>query len=238
MKKWLIRMLVLALLTLLVGGCGGASEKAPSSAPEVAVSSGLPEWSTTTTTEKATPTENLPSYSTTYRCHTTRSTTCRCPLTSQTTTTTDWGSVTVGRTYPPTPFTVGATVRVRDESFEQDFSGQVITSKAQLDALDLNEEHNAEEYTDDYFADKALVVLEIRLTSGSIQLRVDNVWASGNTMWVRYTTLRPNPFTNDMAYHRILLEISQKDADGIEHIAGEQVPIQLPSGSPPNPTAL
>lgn len=139
---------------------------------------------------------------------------------------------------PPTPFTVGATVRVRDEVFENHFSGQLITSKSQLDTLTLDAEYRIERYTTQYFEDKALVVLEFRLTSDSIQLRVDNVWASGDTMWVRYTTVRPSPFTNDMAYRRILLEISQKDADGIEHIVGDQVPVQLPSGSPPNPTAL
>ncbi len=157
---------------------------------------------------------------------------------SETTTTTTWGTTNANCTYPTAPFTVGAAVRVRDEVFKSDFSWRVVTSKAQLDALELNEEHNAEKYTEAFFAEKALVVLEFRLTSGSIQLRIDNVWASGDTMWVRYTTLHPNPFTNDMAYRRILLEISQKDADGIEHIVGERVPIHLPSGSPPKPTTL
>ena len=155
-----------------------------------------------------------------------------------TTTTTSYGKTNANCTYPTTPFTVGATVREYDEHFTEDFRGTVITSKVQLDALALDAEYDTDSYTDNYFENKALIVLEFRLTSGSIQLRIDNVWASVDTMQVRYTTLCPNPHTNDMAYHRILLEISQKTADGIEHIVGERVPIQLPSGSPSNPTAL
>ena len=227
MKKLLAMVLVVSLLILPIGGCGDG-EDIVSSVPEVAVSSGLPEWSTTTSTEKATPKENLPSYSTTYRC----------PLTSHTTTTTDRGSVTASRTYPTAPFTVGAAVRERDEIFVEDFCGKIITSKAELEVLALDREYETERYTEKYFEDKALVVLEFRLTSGSIQLRVDAVGVNGNAMTVFYTTVRPNPSTNDMAYRRILLEISQKTADGIEHIVGERVPIQLPAGSPPNPTAL
>ena len=163
-------------------------------------------------------------------------------LTEKTTTTLtsapDLSTTTTKNTYTTAPFTVGAAVREQDEQFTEDFHGTVITNKAQLDTLTLDAEYRIERYTTQYFEDKALVVLEFRLTSDSIQLRVDNVWASGDTMWVRYTTVRPSPFTNDMAYRRILLEISQKDADGIEHIVGDQVPVQLPSGSPPNPTAL
>ncbi len=228
MKKRFAMLIVSALLILSVSGCGGERQTASSSAPEAAVSSGLPEWSTTTSTEKATPKENLPSYSTTYRC----------PLTSRITTKTSLRSTNANCTYPTVTFAVGAAVRERDEVFTEGFRGQVVTSKAQLDALELDEEYKADKYTESYFEDKALVVLEFRLTSGSTQLRVDTVWTSGDTMWVRYTTLHPNPSTADMAYRRILLEICQKSADGIKHVVGERVPIHLPSGSPPNPTAL
>ena len=203
MKKCLTMVLVYGLLLLLVGGCSGERENAPSPASESTVDVGL-----------------------------------AANADAGTTVTTDWGSVTVSRTHPTAPFTVGAAVRVRDEVYAEDFSGQVIISKAQLDALALNQEYGTERYTEQYFEDKALVVLEFRLTSGSIQLQVDTVGVNGNTMTVFYTTVRPNPFTNDMAYHRILLEISQKTADGIEHIVGERVPILLPSSSTPNPTAL
>lgn len=238
MKKLFAMLVALGLLLLLVGGCGGG-EDIVSSLPESAVDVGSvtdTDEKTTTTTEKETTTEKD------------HSTTRRCPLTKpqttttteeETTTTTDWGSVTVGRTYSTVSFSRGAAVRERDEVFTEDFRGKVITSKAQLDALALDAEYETDNYDHNFFEDNALVVLEFRLTSGSIQLRVDNVWASGDTMWVRYTTVRPNPSSNDMAYHRILLEISQRDADGIEHILGDRVPIQLPSGADiPNPTAL
>ncbi len=230
MKKCLTMVLILCLLVLFVGGCGG-TEDSVSSAPEVAVnvdSAANADAGATTTTEKEI----------TIQKDTEQSTTCRCPLTSQITTTTSSKTTTVKCTYPTAPFTVGATVRERDEVFAEDFRGRIITSKTQLDALALDAEYETDSYTESYFEDKALVVLEFRLTSGSTQLRVDTVWASGDTMWVRYTTLHPNPSTADMAYRRILLEICQKSADGIKHVVGERVPIHLPSGSPPNPTAL
>lgn len=140
----------------------------------------------------------------------------------ETTTTTSIGTTNANCTYPTIPFSRGAAVREweRDGAFEQDFSGMIITSKAQLDALNLSEEHNVEEYTDNYFTDKALVVLEFRLTSGSIQLRVDTVGVSGNTMTVFYTTVRPTPFTNDMAYRRILLEVDRKQVERVKTVVG------------------
>ena len=228
MKKRFAMLIVSALLILSVSGCGEVDEATSAAVPESAREAVCAVDSTTTSTEKAPQTENLPSYSTTYRC----------PLTSRITTRTSFGSTNANCTYPMISFTVGAAVRERDEVFTEDFRGQVVTSKAQLDALGLDEAYGTDEYTENYFEDKVLVVLEFRLTSGSTQLRVDTVWTSGDTMWVRYTTLHPNPSTGDMAYRRILLEICQKSADGIKHVVGERVPIHLPSGSPPNPTAL
>ncbi len=209
MKKFLIAVLVLALLILTIGGCG-SGEDVVSSAPEIAVSSGLPEWSTTTTTEKE---------MTAGKDH---STTRRCPLTSRITTTTTVGTTTVNCTYPTVPFSRGATVRVRDESFKEDFSGRVITNKTQLDALTLDAEYETDNYDHNFFEDNALVVLEFRLTSGSIQLRVDSIGMKGNTMIVSYTTLRPTPFTNDLAYRRVLLEVDRNKVKNVKTIVGEE----------------
>ncbi len=236
MKKLFAMLVVLGLLILPVGGCGVERKNALSSAPEVAVSSALPEWSTTTSTEKATPTENLPSYSTTYRYHTTRSTTYRCPLTSQTTATIiTYGKTNANCTYPTAPFTVGAAVREQDEHFNEDFRGTVITSKAQLDALALDAEYDTERYTEQFFVDKALIVLEFRLTSGSIRLRIDTVGVNGGTITVFYTTVRPSPFTNDMAYHRILLQVDRKRVDHTTSVVGEENRI---NSNYSNPTAF
>ncbi len=237
MKKRLTMVLILCLLLLTVGGCD-TNEPSSSAAPESASKSASTD-TTTTTTEKAISTQEDAAQTTALHCRPSNTTTRRGPLTSRiTTTTTTWGKTNADCTYPTAPFTVGEAVREWDEVFTEDFSGQVITSKAQLDALALSQEYGTERYTEQYFEDKALVVLEFRLTSGSFQLRIDTVGVNGNTMTVFYTTVCPNPSSNDMAYHRILLEISQKAADGIEHIVRERVLIQLPSGSPPDPTAL
>ena len=215
MKKFLLAVLSLALLILPIGGCGG-EECIVSSLPESAVDIGTVEntdGGTTTTTEKATETENLPSYSTTYRD----------PLTSQKpTTTTTRRKTTVKCTYPTIPFSYGARVREweRGEAFKQDFSGRIITSKAQLDALALDVKYETDNYDDRFFKDNALVVLEFKLTSGSIQLLVDTLGVNGDTMTVFYTTLRPTPFTCDMAYRRILLEVDRNKVEGVNTVVG------------------
>lgn len=183
MKKLFAILVVSGLLILSVSGCG--ANETVSSVPEVAVSSGLPEWGTTTTT-------------------------------------TTWGKTNADCTYPTAPFTVGAAVREWNETFTEDFRGKVITNKAQLDTLALDVEYGTERYTEQYFEDKALVVLEFRLTSGSIQLQVGSVGVNGNTMTVFYTTVRPSPFTNDMAYRRILLEVDRKWVERVKAVIGKE----------------
>lgn len=137
-------------------------------------------------------------------------------------TTTTWGKTNAICTYPTAPFTVGATVREQDEAFAEDFHGEVITSKAQLDALALDAEYKADGYTERYFEDKALVVLEFTLSSGSTQLQVGTLRVNGDTMTVFYTTVRPSPFTNDMAYRRILLQVDRKKVERVKTVVGEE----------------
>lgn len=148
------------------------------------------------------------------------------------TTTTSYGKTNANCTYPTTPFTVGATVREYDEHFTEDFRGTVITSKVQLDALALDAEYETDSYIDNYFENKALIVLEFRLTSGDIQLQVDTVGVSGSTMTVFYTTVRPNPSTNDMAYRRILIQVGRKQVERVKSVVGQETRINSNYSNP------
>ncbi len=235
MKQLFTLLIALGFLVLLIGGCGD-TEDFVSSAPESAVDIGAgahADEETTTTTEKETTTEKD------------HSTSRRCPLTKpqttittkkETTTTTDNNTTIVNCTYPTAPFTIRATVREQDEVFTEKFQGKIITSKAQLDALALDTEYKTSRYTESYFEDKALVVLEFRLTSGSIQLKVNSLGVkSGHTMTVFYTTVRPSPFTNDIACRRILLEVDRSEVENVKTIVGEEKRI---NSSYSNPTVF
>lgn len=145
------------------------------------------------------------------------------------------GTKTAVKTYfdpLPTPFTVGATVRVRDEVFAEDFRGKIITSKTQLDALNLSDDYDTVKYTDNYFENKALVVTEIKLVSGSIQIRVNTIIVKHEIMTVYYHTAYTEPFTQDIAYWRILLEVDKNDVDSVCAIKGIRSGGFAPSATP------
>ena len=67
-----------------------------------------------------------------------------------------------------------------------------------------------------------MVVLEFTLSSGSTQLQVGTLGVNGDTMTVFYTTVRPSPFTNDMAYRRILLQVDRKKVERVKTVVGEE----------------
>lgn len=120
------------------------------------------------------------------------------------------------------PFTVGASVRTHDPSGMDGFSGRVIRSREALEALELDDACPLDRYTGDYFADKALLVLYVPLESGSMQLQFDGLTAQDDLLTVRYTTIRPNPSTGDMAYWQVLLEADAEAVGAVRTVTGER----------------
>lgn len=86
-----------------------------------------------------------------------------------------------------------------------------------------------EKYSDEYFSEKALLMLYITLESGSMKLQIDDIAANGDSLAVHHTSICPNPHTADMAYWRVLLEVSGDDVEGIRSIRGERRNETLPS---------
>lgn len=120
------------------------------------------------------------------------------------------------------PFTVGASVRTHDPSGMDGFSGRVIRSREALEALELDDACPLDRYTGDYFADKALLVLYVPLESGSMQLQFDGLTAQDDLLTVRYTTIRPNPSTGDMAYWQVLLEADAEAVGAVRTVTRER----------------
>ena len=120
------------------------------------------------------------------------------------------------------PFTVGASVRTYDPSGMDGFSGRVIRSREALEALELDNACPLDRYTGAYFADKALLVLYVPLESGSMQLQFDGLTAQDDVLTVRYTTIRPNPATADMAYWQVLLETDAEAVGAVRTVTEER----------------
>lgn len=126
------------------------------------------------------------------------------------------------------PYVVSASILVFSRDTEV-FEGKLIQSKSQLDQLQLDSNYPTEKYSDEYFSEKALLMLYITLESGSMKLQIDDIAANGDSLAVHYTSICPNPHTADMAYWRVLLEVSGDDVEGIRSIRGERRNETLPS---------
>lgn len=225
----------LLIFVFLLAGC--ANETMPVQSKDVnQIDSSTDAYDMPTTEQIATTSTSTTSSSPSENNITTTATTPTATTTGQSVPSTSSSST---RTAPPNakiiPFTAGTPVREWEGvgQFEDDFCGKLIKDKTQFNALvnthALGEEYKINQYNDDYFSSKAVVVLEFKLTSGSMRLQIDNVSQIDNTLLIQYTTIQPTPSTCDMAYWRILLEVNKNDVSNIEHIADEHIRVTLPS---------
>ncbi len=116
------------------------------------------------------------------------------------------------------------------------FGGHVLFSKAQLDGMKLNEMtlyvSTPEEtgyvpldltpYTEEYFADKALVVLLMHSGASNVRMRVDNLTVSDNTLMVTYTEERPTILTAEASDWCLLLEVDAAAVKDVTAVVGEK----------------
>lgn len=120
------------------------------------------------------------------------------------------------------PLTVLSTTLVDSYETEAAFSGQLVQSKGELNALRLDERIPSDPYTENYFSDKALLILHIRFSSGSTRFyRFDVAIIENDTLTVHFATIRPNPHTADLAYWCVVLEFDKEAVQGVRHIADE-----------------
>ena len=114
-------------------------------------------------------------------------------------------------------------------------NGSVLRSKTDLQNAGLNgiEPYNEKysldlsAYTDEYFEDKALVLLYVTMGSGSYELSVDRLTVKGDTMTVHSTATRPAIATADMAYWCVVLEVSQSDVASITKVITDVADVTL-----------
>mgnify|MGYP005772632809 CR=1 FL=1 len=126
------------------------------------------------------------------------------------------------------PYVVSSSVRVYQKDTDV-FKGELIQNKSQLDHLQLDDNYPTEKYSDEYFSEKALLMLYISLESGSMKLQIDDIITSGDSLVVNYTSICPSMLTADMAYWRVLLEVNSDDVKNIHLISGERNRETLPS---------
>ena len=92
---------------------------------------------------------------------------------------------------------------------------------------------NTAEYTDEFFADKALLEVYSYGGSSSYRVRVDRLTVDGNTLTVQYAQISPGPGSTMPANHVewfLLLEVSQKDIQGVTNIVLEVTKETILSG--------
>lgn len=108
--------------------------------------------------------------------------------------------------------------------------GKLIQSKSQLDQLQLDSNYpTGKKYSDEYFSEKAFTHALYHTRKRLLKLQIDDIAANGDSLAVHYTSICPNPHTADMAYWRVLLEVSGDDVEGIRSIRGERRNETLPS---------
>ena len=212
MKRTLCCFIVVLCLILWVIGCQAVPE-----------SSDTPDGTTaTTTTTVSKPTEESTTTATTVQ-----------PTEKSTT----------AETLDSLSFETGVLARVRRlDGYHKLFineshkvNGSVLRSKTDLQNAGLNgiepynEKHSLDlsVYTDEYFEDKALVLLYVTMGSGSYELSVDRLTVKGDTMTVHSTATRPAIATGDMAYWCVVLEVSQSDVASISKVITDVADVTL-----------
>lgn len=143
-------------------------------------------------------------------------------------------------------FRENANVRVRfDEDtlvYPANFDGYMVHNKAEYDALRLETlemhapSHSKEyepldltPYTEDYFTDKALVVLFLSSGAGNVQLHVDDLTVQDMCfLTVSYTEETPTVTTLESSDWCILLEVEAASVEKITDVVGKKTKVILP----------
>ena len=223
--------ILLLFLLLTVTGCDNVSNEADDH-----------NASTTATTDMVTTTQSASSvvgninattlYTSAVSSHTTA-------MSTDTTGTTGSDATTI-------TFRENANVRVRfDEDtlvYPANFDGYMVHNKAEYDALRLETlemhapSHSKEyepldltPYTEDYFTDKALVVLYLSSGAGNVQLHVDDLTVRDMCfLTVSYTEETPTVTTLESSNWCILLEVEAASVEKITDVVGEKTKVILP----------
>ena len=143
------------------------------------------------------------------------------------------------------PFTVKKAFAITEISYREALrSGgmRLLLSAAQvteakLEQLEFHplmgkdaEKIDTSEYTDTYFADKALVLLYCVEPSGSSRIAIDTAVVEQQKLTVSYTTKTPMPAVTEGAEWCILLEVNRADVADVTEIEGMRTEVTLPSG--------
>lgn len=134
-------------------------------------------------------------------------------------------------------FLTNTNVRLRTEAagleYPVRFGGHVISNKEQYDRMKLEElalydfaieplAVDLTPYTEEYFVDKALVVLFMTSGAGNARMRVDKLTVSEHTLTVAYTEERPWAVTDDGSDWCLLLEVETAAVKGVTAVVGDR----------------
>lgn len=81
----------------------------------------------------------------------------------------------------------------------------------------LTEEQRAQ-YSSDFFYNKALLLVLVEESSGSIEVSLEKYVVAGNTATVTVKELSPMIHTDDMAYYTFAIELSHDEARVVENV--------------------